>query len=400
MKLNQLSGNVHLTYCTNIHAGESWRDIRASLDEHVPAIKSSVAPDQPMGVGLRLSGAAAAVARQPGALASFRDQLSKLGAYVFTINAFPFGPFHGVRVKEHVYLPDWRDRERVAFTANSAAVLAAILPEGVDGSISTVPGAFKPNGQSRESIAAMAGNLMMAVADLVDVERRTGKYIALALEPEPCCFLETTDESIDFFKDTLLTSQILDKLGTMTGVSRQQAEVLLRRHLGICYDVCHGAVEYEDIVAALDRLLAAGIEIPKIQLSAAMRVPTMERSLVPAVMKFNDGVYLHQSIVRRDDNLVRHVDLPDAVTAFGEGQANGEWRIHCHVPVFLADLGEISSTRSDLVATLAALRQKTRSSHLEVETYTWDVLPDKLRTGSKSADIAREIAFCQQELVG
>ena len=400
MKLNQLSGNVHLTYCTNIHAGQSWQDIRASLDEYVPAIKSTVAPSQPMGIGLRLSGEAAAVARQPEALASFRDQLSVLGAYVFTINAFPFGPFHGVRVKEDVYLPDWRDRERVAFTANSAAVLAGILPDGIEGSISTVPGAFKPNGRSSEAVAAMARNLMMAVADLVDLKRRTGKHIALALEPEPCCFLETTDESIAFFEGALLKPETLDMLGGITGVGRSEAEILLRRHLGICYDVCHGSVEYEDTVAALDRLLAAGIAIPKIQLSAAMRIPAMTKGLINAVMRYNDGVYLHQSIVRSGDNLSRHVDLPDAVTAFGEGQADGEWRIHCHVPVFLADLGEISSTRSDLVATLAALRQRTRSSHLEVETYTWDVLPDDVRTGSKSADIAREIAFCRQELVG
>ena len=400
MKLNQLSGNVHLTYCTNIHAGQSWQDIRASLDEYVPAIKSTVAQSQPMGIGLRLSGEAAAVARQPEALASFRDQLSVLGAYVFTINAFPFGPFHGVRVKEDVYLPDWRDRERVAFTANSAAVLAGILPDGIEGSISTVPGAFKPNGRSSEAVAAMVRNLMMAVADLVDLKRRTGKHIALALEPEPCCFLETTDESIAFFEGALLQPETLDMLGGITGVGRSEAEILLRRHLGICYDVCHGSVEYEDTVAALDRLLAAGIAIPKIQLSAAMRIPAMTKDLIDAVMRYNDGVYLHQSIVRSGDNLSRHVDLPDAVTAFGEGQADGEWRIHCHVPVFLADLGEISSTRSDLVATLAALRQRTRSSHLEVETYTWDVLPDNVRTGSKSADIAREIAFCRQELVG
>jgi sugar phosphate isomerase/epimerase len=400
MKLNQLSGNVHLTYCTNIHAGQSWQDIRASLDEYVPAIKSTVAPSQPMGIGLRLSGEAAAVARQPEALASFRDQLSVLGAYVFTINAFPFGPFHGVRVKEDVYLPDWRDRERVAFTANSAAVLAGILPDGIEGSISTVPGAFKPNGRSSEAVAAMARNLMMAVADLVDLKRRTGKHIALALEPEPCCFLETTDESIAFFEGALLKPETLDMLGGITGVGRSEAEILLRRHLGICYDVCHGSVEYEDTVAALDRLLAAGIAIPKIQLSAAMRIPAMTKGLIDAVMRYNDGVYLHQSIVRSGDNLSRHVDLPDAMTAFGAGQADGEWRIHCHVPVFLADLGEISSTRNDLVATLAALRQRTRSSHLEVETYTWDVLPDNVRTGSKSADIAREIAFCRQELVG
>jgi hypothetical protein len=400
MKLNQLSGDVHLTYCTNIHAGQSWQDIRASLDDYIPAIKSAVAPSQPMGIGLRLSGEAAATVRQPETLAAFRDQLSALGAYVFTINAFPFGPFHGVRVKEDVYLPDWRDRERLAFTANSAAVLAGILPNGLEGSISTVPGAFKPNGRSSEAIAAMARNLMMAVADLVDLKRRTGKHIALALEPEPCCFLETTDESIAFFEGALLKPDTLDMLCGITGVGRSEAEILLRRHLGICYDVCHGSVEYEDTVAALDRLLAAGIAIPKIQLSAAMRVPAMTKDLINSVMRYNDGVYLHQSIVRRDDNLSRHVDLPDAVTAFGEGQADGEWRIHCHVPVFLADLGEISSTRSDLVATLAALRRRTRSSHLEVETYTWDVLPDNVRTGSKSADIAREIAFCRQELVG
>jgi hypothetical protein len=400
MKLNELSGDVHLTYCTNIHAGQSWQEIRTSLDEHVPAIKSAVAPSQSMGIGLRLSGEAAASVRQPEALAAFRDQLSALGAYVFTINAFPFGPFHGVRVKEDVYLPDWRDRERVAFTANSAAVLAAILPDGLEGSISSVPGAFKPNGRSPEAVASMARNLILAVADLVDLRRRTGKHIALALEPEPCCFLETTDESIAFFESELLKPATLDMLGAIVGVDRGEAESLLRRHLGICYDVCHGSVEYENPVAALDRLLAAGIAIPKIQLSAAMRIPAMTKALVNAVMRYNDGVYLHQSIIRRDDSLSRHVDLPDAVTAFGEGHAEGEWRIHCHVPVFLSDLGEISSTRSDLVATLAALRQRTRSSHLEVETYTWDVLPDNVRTGSKSADIAREIAFCRQELVG
>jgi hypothetical protein len=115
-------------------------------------------------------------------------------------------------------------------------------------------------------------------------------------------------------------------------------------------------------------------------------------------MRFNDGVYLHQTIVLGPAGLKRHVDLPDAVAAYKEGRADGEWRIHCHVPVFLAELGPISSTQRDLVATLTALKQKTRSPHLEVETYTWDVLPDHLRTGSKASDIAREIAFCAKEL--
>jgi sugar phosphate isomerase/epimerase len=400
MRLDRLPGHVNLTYCTNIHAGERWPDIRASLDAHVPAIKTAVAPDRAFGIGLRLSGEAAASARQPEALAAFREQLTALGAYVFTINAFPFGPFHGVRVKEHVYLPDWRSAERVAFTADSTAVLAAILPDGVDGSISTVPGAFKPNGEEAGAAAAMAARMIEAVADLVLTERHTGKRIALALEPEPCCFLETADESIAFFETELFRPETLDLLAASTGVNRSEAETLLRRHLGICYDVCHGSVEYEDPVAALDRLLAAGISVPKVQLSAAMRIPVMSRDLIDAVMRYDDGVYLHQTIVRGPNGLTRYVDLPDAVAAFKEGRADGEWRIHCHVPLFLSDLGAIGSTRADLQATLAALRQKSRSSHLEVETYTWDVLPEHLRTGSKAADIAREISFCVKELAG
>jgi len=180
MKLNQLPGDVHLTYCTNIHAGESWPDIRASLDAHVPAIKTAVTPDRPLGIGLRLSGEAAVAARQPEALEAFRAQLDRLGAHVFTINAFPFGPFHGVRVKEQVYLPDWRSPDRVTFTANAAAVLAGVLPDGIDGSISTVPGAFKANGKSEGAVAAITASMMKAIADLVLTERRTGKRIALA----------------------------------------------------------------------------------------------------------------------------------------------------------------------------------------------------------------------------
>src|SRR5215831_3571358 len=171
MRLVPLPGDVHLTYCTNIHAGESWVDIRASLDAHLPTIKAAIAPNRSFGLGLRLSGEAAVAARAPEAIAAFRDQLDALGAYVFTINAFPFGPFHGVRVKEQVYLPDWRTRERVAFSADSAAVLSSLLPSDVDGSISTVPGAFKVNGEGARERRAMAENMMRAVADLVEIER-------------------------------------------------------------------------------------------------------------------------------------------------------------------------------------------------------------------------------------
>jgi sugar phosphate isomerase/epimerase len=203
MRLDALPGAPHLTYCTNIHAGESWEEIEASLARHLPAIKAAVVPDRPFGVGLRLSGIAAEALAAPGALARFADFLDAHGAYVVTINAFPYGPFHGVRVKEEVYQPDWTTDLRLAFTNRAADHLAALLPEGGFGSVSTVPGTFKPLARAPGTVEAMTARLVDHAAHLVRIERETGRSIALALEPEPFCFLETIDETVRFFKDAL-----------------------------------------------------------------------------------------------------------------------------------------------------------------------------------------------------
>jgi hypothetical protein len=396
LHLEQLPGGPHLTYCTNIHAGETWGEISASLDAHVPAIKATVSPDAPMGLGLRLSGIAAAELMQPRELQRFRDQLACLDAYVFTINAFPYGPFHGTRVKEQVYLPDWRSGERVDFTLNAAHILSALLPEKGYGSISTVPGAFKPRALEPGAVDDMVERLLAAAAQLVTLRRETGRHIALALEPEPCCFLETVEEAIAFFNDRLFASEPVARFAALASVAPGAAEMELRTHLGVCYDICHGAVEYEDPVAALRRLKQEGIAVAKIQLSAAMRVPAMTADYLSRLERFDTAVYLHQVIVR-NRRLQRFVDLPDALAAFRAGTAEGEWRIHCHVPVFLNDLGDLQSTQDTLIPVLHALRDEPMSPHLEVETYTWDVLPDRLKTASKAQDIARELAFVRRE---
>jgi hypothetical protein len=397
MRLPHLPGSPELTYCTNIHAGETWGEIEASLDLHVPKIKAQVSPEESLGLGLRLSGVAATELARPEPLARFKDQLARLGAHVFTLNAFPFGPFHGTRVKEQVYEPDWRTGERVSFTRDAANILAALLPERGHGSISTVPGGFKPVGRDSRVVAKLVEHLLQATAHLVMLERSTKRSIALALEPEPCCFLETVEETLAFFEGELLAPGALARFAELAGIGAGEAEPKLRRHLGVCYDVCHGAVEYEEPVDALARLRAAGIAVPKIQLSAAMRVPEMSHSLIPRLRDFDTGVYLHQVVVR-DGGLRRFIDLPDALSAFDAGEAKGEWRIHCHVPVFLTDLGDLGSTQDALLTTLRALKTNALSPHLEVETYTWDVLPAALKTASKADDIACELSFVIEEL--
>jgi hypothetical protein len=406
---------MHLTYCTNIHAGETWLEIAASLDQTIPAIKTQlaasslasnmhhvVAQNSAFGIGLRLSGQAAASLLEPATLQAFQAQLQRLGAYVFSINAFPYGAFHAVRVKEQVYLPDWRDDARLAYTTQCARILAQLLPDGVAGSISTVPGAFKSSMADEAAQEHIVNRLILAVAMLAKLEVETGKTIALALEPEPCCFLETVSETLTFFREQLWSAQSLAQLADCCAVSPEQALCLMRRHLGVCYDVCHAAVEFEDPVTALEALCEAGIAIPKIQLSCALRIAQMTPKLVAQLQAFDNGVYLHQVVVQEQGqtrpSLQRFVDLPQALAAFAAGHADGEWRIHCHVPIFWDSDGVLGSTRASLLATLQALRKRGFSQHLEVETYTWDVLPPHMKGEPKAMAIARELGFILKEL--
>jgi sugar phosphate isomerase/epimerase len=399
MRLAHLPGNVHLTYCTNIHAGETWDEVRESLASHLPPIKAAVSPDAPLGVGLRLSAIAAQALVEPAAFEELRAFLARHDLYVFTINAFPYGPFHGTRVKEDVYQPDWLAPERLAYSDQTADILARLLPEGMTGSVSTVPGTFKAVAAKRpDAPRAMADAVARHVANLVALQRRTGREIVLALEPEPCCFLETIVETVDFFRDHLHADASAAIVAQATGLSLAQAGDALRRHVGVCYDICHGAVEFEDPDDAFARFSAAGIRIAKLQLSSALRLPAVDADTERTLTRFDDGVYLHQVVQRRNGAIARYVDLAPAFAALRAGEAGGEWRVHCHVPVFLEAAGSFHSTQPTLKAALACTKAGFVSPHLEVETYTWDVLPPELRQGSRADAIAREMRWVIEEL--
>jgi sugar phosphate isomerase/epimerase len=369
-------GAAHLTYCTNIHPGESWSEVEANLVRHVSAVKARVSPDAPFGVGLRLS-ARAAQELTDGALAALRRLLADHGMYVFTINGFPYGTFHGEPVKQAVYRPDWFEPERVAYTNQLADLLAELLPDGVDGTISTVPGSFRARAEAyaggpSAGLAAIAANLVRSADHLARLARSTGKQITLAIEPEPCCVIETLTEAAQLFTEHL------------HGVP----------HLGLCLDACHAAVEYEDLPAGLAALRAAGVPIAKLQLSSGLRLAPVDAAARRAVARFADNVYLHQVVARRGRALARYVDLTDALA---DPTAADEWRVHFHVPIIHAALaghaapGAFASTQDFLAELLAIQRRAPISSHLEVETYTWDVLPPELRDAPIADAIAREL---------
>jgi sugar phosphate isomerase/epimerase len=394
-----LPARQHLTYCTNIHPGESWDEVRANLARHVVAVKARVCPDRPFGVGLRLSAAAAARLAEPGPLEELRSFLAAQGLYVFTINGFPYGAFHGTAVKERVYRPDWLEEQRVGYSDVLARLLAALLPAGLDvGSVSTVPGAFRERAAAPLAAARIASALRRQARTLRDLREETGRTIVLALEPEPHCLLETTADAVRFFEEHLLDHQGMVAFAAETGLGLGAAEEMVRRHLGVCLDACHAAVEFEDPHQALARLAGAGITLAKIQVSAGLRVLPPDRDSLAALERFADPVYLHQVVVRRPDGLRRYLDLGPALAEARPGTDDQEWRIHFHVPLFQERLGLFHNTGDFLERLLPAAIAEGRCPHFEVETYTWDVLPEEHRRLPVVEAIARELTWTLERL--
>jgi sugar phosphate isomerase/epimerase len=360
-----------LTYCTNIHPGEGWSDVLANLESHGRTVKAAVSPAAPFPLGLRVS-AEAAFAIDAREAARFRDWCAAQGFDVPTLNGFPHGRFHGAGVKEKVYLPDWRSPERVAYTCRLGELLTTWLPlrgAGAGGSISTVPIAFRAHWDEADR-GLVRQHLLGALEALARLRDASGHEIVLALEPEPSCLLETTGEAVAFFEGLALPASLAPLLG-------------------LCFDCCHQAVEFEDAAASLAALAAAGIRIGKVQVSSALRASHAEFGALAA---FDEPTYLHQVVARdaagalaRFDDLPAFLELPREELARFE-----ECRVHFHVPIFAERAEGCGTTRFFLEAVLPLLPPGTP---LEVETYSWNVLPAAARAGSVAESIVCELAW-------
>jgi sugar phosphate isomerase/epimerase len=392
---------IHLSYCTNIHPGETWDEVRANLVRYLVPVRERFAPGQPFGVGLRLSAESAQALAEPEALAEFRSFLRAHDLYVFTINGFPYGPFHGRPVKEAVYQPDWLEPERLSYTNRLASILAALVPEEVEGTISTVPGAFAPRVNGERDAERMANAMLAHAAYLVRLKESTGRRISLALEPEPCCYLETIAETVEFFERHLRSPSAIEQFADATGLDPTAAEAAIRQHLGVCLDTCHMAVEFEDPAGVLESLERAGIRVPKVQVTAGLRVVILgdDSSPLDALGAFADDVYLHQVVERRaDGTLKRYLDLPQALSAPRDLPGPREWRVHFHVPVFRERYGEFEGTQGYVAELLQLVRERSDCRHFEVETYTWGVLPEEFRREGIVVAIGRELEWARERL--
>ncbi len=389
--------STHLTYCLNVHPAETWEETHRAIADHAVAVRQAVSPGEaPFGLGLRLSARAAAELGREDRLAAFADWLRARNLYAFTVNGFPFGSFHGGRVKERVYAPDWRTPERLTYTCLLADQLARLLPDAVVGSISTVPISYAAWLQSEADHTEACSRLAEAALHLHYVREETGRDICLALEPEPDCVLDAISPAVSYFTDRLWP-RACAHLVASAGLTASEADGVVRRHLGLCLDACHVAVGFEDLAGAIRLCATAGIRIAKLQVSAALVCPP-GTDAPRALARFADAVYLHQTRVRRaDGHVVSYPDLDQAVTHDSQTSCD-EWRIHYHVPLYFEGDGVLTSTARELTPGVWAAARAAAIPHWEIETYTFDVLPPDLRARGVVASTVEEYRWLLSRL--
>lgn len=377
----------HLTYCTNIHPGKNWSDDFKALQENFPIIKQSVAPDLPLGLGLRLSNISSLELAKDDALTEFKQWLKENEAYVFTMNGFPYGEFHRTVVKEDVHTPDWTTDARRDYTIRLFRILQSLLPEGMDGGISTSPLSyrhwFKTTDDLDQAKRTATLNVIEVIKELIAIAKQTGQIMHLDLEPEPDGILETGREFIDWFENDLLPLGI-PAIENSFNVDSDEAASLIKKHLCLCYDVCHFAIGFEAHNEVLKELELKDIKVGKIQISAALKAdlnkPEEEKQRIKSSFQtFNEPTYLHQVVaLKKDGGLIRYSDLTPALDDF-ENHETTQWRAHFHVPISIKEIGVLESTQDDITTVLELQKNAPFTNHLEVETYTWEVLPEQLK---------------------
>ncbi|MEX2233219.1 MAG: metabolite traffic protein EboE [Cyclobacteriaceae bacterium] len=396
----------HLTYCTNIHAGESWNDHFAALKENIPLVKKQLSPDRPFGIGLRLSHLASMELGKKETLEDFKAWLEKYQCYVFVLNGFPYGGFHHTKVKDQVHAPDWTTQDRVLYTIQLFYILSALLPKGMDGGVSTSPLSYKHwhpsiKKERLQIFDTATENVLKVVEDLIRIRKATGQAMHLDIEPEPDGLIGNGPEFISWYLHQLVP-QGIEYLKKYSGYDEKTAIAAIKDHVQICYDICHFAVGFEDHSAVIRELELQGIKVGRIQISAALKAdmapnPADRGKVIEAFKQFNESTYLHQVVARLEDkSFKRYPDLPEALQD-ANNSLTREWRSHFHVPLFIEDYGALQSTQIDIEKVLAIQKQKPFSKFMEVETYTWEVLPDQLRLPIRES-IVREIKWVEQVL--
>lgn len=365
-----------LSYCTNVHPAEDLEGVIRQLRDYAGPIRRT-AGLAVLGVGLWLpAGLARQLVGSAEDRAALRDVLEAEGLQLHTINAFPYGGFHNEVVKLDVYKPTWAERGRLEYTLDCAEVLAAFLPEDTAGSISTLPLAWREPWTQNDDDAATSAFAELS-SRLRELRGRTGKTVRIAVEPEPGCVLDTVTDVVGW-----LGARI------ERGIDPE--------FVGLCVDTCHLAVSFADPAGAVNEVEAAGLRIVKVQASAALHVTDpADPAARAALAAFVEPRYLHQVRESQPAGIVAADDLAEALTDL---PGESPWRVHFHIPLHHVPSAPLETTVDVLRRTVAEVGRLPYAPevHLDIETYTWSVLPGA--SVGITEGIAAEIAWAQSNL--
>jgi sugar phosphate isomerase/epimerase len=362
---------VHVAYCANVHAAESLAGVVDQLRRFSEPVRKRLGVDR-LGLGLWLARPVATeLVADPAAVARLRAELDGRGLEVVTLNGFPYQGFAAPVVKHAVYHPDWADPRRTRYTLDLARLLAALMPDdAARGSISTLPLGWREPWTPARSIRA-ARQLDLLAEGLAGVERP----IRVGFEPEPGCVVENTAQAVTHLRDTDTT------------------------RLGVCLDTCHLAVAFEDPAPALDALAAAGLPVVKVQASAA---PHARHPRDPATRYALSSLVERRFLHQTREGVQYGVDDLDSALAGGL-PGHAPWRVHLHAPLHADPRPPLTTTRPVLQETLKGLLggASAWTDHVEVETYAWQVLPDRATgDGALVRGLAAELDWTREELLG
>ena len=386
-----------VAYCMNVHPATDLEQLHQNIAIHAVNVKNQLAAkgiDRPLGLGLWFPAEIATKLTHSSQLDRLRSTIEDNELVVTTLNGFPYGNFHQETVKHAVYSPDWTTPARLEYTLQLVEILHQLLPNDREGSISTLPLGWPSADADQDAFLERCEQQLHIVASQLDsLQQNTGRRISLCIEPEPGCLLGSAEETCRFFEHWIFENR---------GPNWKQ------EYLTVCHDICHSAVMNESQADVIRNYDAVGIDIGKVQVSSApiarFHNAEQQNGQLPAqgileqLRAFDEQRYLHQTNVC-GEKPVFYEDLGLALEHETEF-ANAEWRIHFHLPIFLDRIGLLETSQSDIGEAVAALQPDTRIKQFEIETYAWNVLPQRDQFESLEAGIAEEIAWFYQLVDG
>lgn len=225
---------------------------------------------------------------------------------------------------------------------------------------------------------------------LEKLEEETGHHIHIDIEPEPDGLLENSDEVIAFYNNYLFP-----QAGNILLENRVKTLKIRKILSKISPDLLWYLPFFTRFWRArktFAKFTENDILIGKIQISSALKIifdPENKDQIWESLERFDEATYLHQVTENRDGKVITYPDLPAILSEKDDFE---ELRAHFHVPVFLEEFQGLFSTQDYIIKTLDYLEEHQVTEHLEVETYTWEVLPESLKI-DLSSSIIRELQW-------